>query len=135
MSYTKKECTKMNRLGKLLALSAIGFMSLGTTLEAQNVDPVGVYGITINADFDGQVMQMFGTLTIENSDNGLRGSVDTDMGITSLSGIAVEGSTMKFNVDAEGMLVAFEVNFEDDGFSGEFDLDGFGGGTISGTKR
>jgi len=80
-------------------------------------------------------MQMFGTLTIENSDNGLRGSVDTDMGITSLSGIVVEGSEMKFNVDAEGMLVAFEVNFEDDGFSGEFDLDGFGGGTISGTKR
>jgi len=29
----------MNRLGKLLALSAIGFMSLGTTLEAQDVDP------------------------------------------------------------------------------------------------
>ena len=101
----------MNRLGKLLALSAIGFMSLGTTLEAQDVDPVGVYGITINADFDGQVMQMFGTLTIENSDNGLRGSVDTDMGVTSLSGIVVEGSEMKFNVDAEGMLVAFEVNF------------------------
>ncbi|MDE0731220.1 MAG: hypothetical protein OSB36_09875, partial [Longimicrobiales bacterium] len=62
----------MNRLGKLLALSALGFMSLGTALEAQNVDPVGVYGITINADFDGQVMQLFGTLTIENSDNGLR---------------------------------------------------------------
>jgi hypothetical protein len=110
-------------------------MSLGTALEAQNVDPVGVYGITINADFDGQVMQLFGTLTIENSDNGLRGSVDTDMGITSLSGIVVEGSEMKFNVDAEGMLVAFEVNFEHDGFSGEFDLDGLGGGTISGTKR
>ena len=125
----------MNRLGKLLALSALGFMSLGTALEAQNVDPVGVYGITINADFDGQVMQLFGTLTIENSDNGLRGSVDTDMGITSLSSIVVEGSAMKFNVDEEGMLVAFEVVFADDGFSGEFDLDGLGGGTISGTKR
>ncbi len=37
----------MNRLGKLLALSALGSISLGTTLEAQNVDPVGVYGITI----------------------------------------------------------------------------------------
>ena len=58
----------MNRLGKLLALSALGAISLGTTLEAQNTDPVGVYGITINVDFDGQVMQMFGTLTIENSD-------------------------------------------------------------------
>ena len=125
----------MSRLGKLLALGALGAISLGTTLEAQNIDPVGVYGITINVDFDGQVMQLFGTLTIENSDNGLRGSVDTDMGITSLSSIVVEGSAMKFNVDAEGMLVAFEVVFENDGFSGEFDLDGLGGGTISGTKR
>ena len=125
----------MSRLGKLLALGALGAISLGTTLEAQNIDPVGVYGITINVDFDGQVMQLFGTLTIENSDNGLRGSVDTDMGITSLSSIVVEGSAMKFNVDAEGMLVAFEVVFEDDGFSGEFDLNGLGGGTISGTKR
>ena len=125
----------MSRLGKLLALGALGAISLGTTLEAQNIDPVGVYGITNNVDFDGQVMQLFGTLTIENSDNGLRGSVDTDMGITSLSSIVVEGSAMKFNVDAEGMLVAFEVVFEDDGFSGEFDLDGLGGGTISGTKR
>ena len=125
----------MSRLGKLLALGTLGAISLGTTLEAQNIDPVGVYGITINVDFDGQVMQLFGTLTIENSDNGLRGSVDTDMGITSLSSIVVEGSAMKFNVDAEGMLVAFEVVFEDDGFSGEFDLDGLGGGTISGTKR
>ncbi|HIF56632.1 MAG TPA: hypothetical protein EYQ39_05215 [Gemmatimonadetes bacterium] len=125
----------MNRLGKLLALGALGSISLGTTLEAQDVDPVGVYGITINADFDGQVMQLFGTLTIEDSDNGLTGSVDTDMGITSLSNIVVEGSEMKFNVDAEGMLVAFEVEFEDDGFSGDFDLAGLGGGTISGTKR
>ena len=125
----------MNRLGKLLALSALGSISLGTTLEAQNVDPIGVYGITINAEFDGQVMQLFGTMTIENSDNGLTGSVDTDMGVTSVSNIVVEGAEMKFNVDAEGMVVAFQVVFEDDGFSGQFDLSGLGGGTISGTKR
>ena len=64
MSYTSKEDTKMNRLGKLLALSAIGFMSLGTTLEAQDVDPVGVYGITIDIPEAG--FQLPGTMTIEN---------------------------------------------------------------------
>lgn len=125
----------MNQLGKLLTLGALGSISLGAPLNAQDVDPVGVYGITINAELDGQVMQLFGTLTIENTDNGLTGSVTTDMGPASLSNITVEGAVMKFNVDAEGMLVAFQVAFEDDGFSGEFDLNGFGGGTISGTKR
>ena len=123
----------MNRLGKLLALSALGSISLGTTLEAQNVDPVGVYGITIDIPEAG--FQLPGTMTIENSDNGLTGSVDTDMGVTSVSNIVVEGAEMKFNVDAEGMVVAFQVVFEDDGFSGQFDLSGLGGGTISGTKR
>ena len=80
-------------------------------------------------------MELFGTMTIENTDNGLTGSVTTDMGPASLSNIRVEGAVMKFNVDAEGMLVAFQVAFEDDGFTGDFDLNGFGGGTISGTKR
>ena len=59
----------MNQLGKLLALGALGSISLGAPLNAQDVDPVGVYGITINAELDGQVMQLFGTMTIENTDN------------------------------------------------------------------
>ncbi len=66
MSYTSKEDTKMNRLGKLLALSAIGFMSLGTTLEAQDVDPVGVYGITIDIPEAG--FQLPGTMSRRECD-------------------------------------------------------------------
>ena len=59
----------MNRLGTLLTLSALGAMCLGTVLEAQNVDPIGVYGITIDIPEAG--FQLPGTMTIENSDNGL----------------------------------------------------------------
>ena len=63
----------MSRLGKLLTLSTLGFMPLGTALEAQDVDPVGVYGITINIPEAG--FQLPGTMTIENSDDGLTGSM------------------------------------------------------------
>ena len=139
MSYTKKECTKMNRLGKLLALSAIGFMSLGTTLEAQNVDPVGVYGITINIPEMG--FQLPGTMTIEDSDNGLTGSMELELppempsqGPADLFDITVEGNVMKGRIGVEGATVDITLNFEDDGFEGSLMSD-MGAFDITGTKR
>jgi len=139
MSYTKKECTKMNRLGKLLALSAIGFMSLGTTLEAQNVDPVGVYGITINIPEMG--FQLPGTMTIEDSDNGLTGSMELELppempsqGPADLFDITVEGNVMKCRIGVEGATVDITLNFEDDGFEGSLMSD-MGAFDITGTKR
>ena len=131
----------MNRLGKLLALGALGFMSLGTALEAQNVDPVGVYGITINSDFDGQVMQLFGTLTIENSDNGLTGVLLLDLppevpsqGPAELQDITVEGNVMKCTIGADGATADITLNFEDGGFEGTLMSD-IGAVDITGTKR
>ena len=129
----------MNRLGKLLALSAIGFMSLGTTLEAQNVDPVGVYGITINIPEMG--FQLPGTMTIEDSDNGLTGSMELELppempsqGPADLFDITVEGNVMKCRIGVEGATVDITLNFEDDGFEGSLMSD-MGAFDITGTKR
>ena len=129
----------MNRLGKLLALSAIGFMSLGTTLEAQNVDPVGVYGITINIPEMG--FQLPGTMTIEDSDNGLTGSMELELppempsqGPANLFDITVEGNVMKCRIGVEGATVDITLNFEDDGFEGSLMSD-MGAFDITGTKR
>ena len=104
----------MNRLGKLLALSAIGFMSLGTTLEAQDVDPVGVYGITIDIPEAG--FQLPGTMTIENSDNGLTGSMALELppempsqGPADLFDITVEGNVMKCRIGVEGALSLIHI--------------------------
>ena len=129
----------MNRLGKLLALSAIGFMSLGTTLEAQKVDPVGVYGITINIPEMG--FQLPGTMTIEDSDNGLTGSMELELppempsqGPADLFDITVEGNVMKCRIGVEGATVDITLNFEDDGFEGSLMSD-MGAFDITGTKR
>ncbi|MBO77296.1 MAG: hypothetical protein CME17_07650 [Gemmatimonadetes bacterium] len=129
----------MNRLGKLLALSAIGFISLGTTLEAQNVDPVGVYGITINIPEMG--FQLPGTMTIEDSDNGLTGSMELELppempsqGPADLFDITVEGNVMKCRIGVEGATVDITLNFEDDGFEGSLMSD-MGAFDITGTKR
>ena len=129
----------MNRLGKLLALSAIGFMSLGTTLEAQNVDPVGVYGITINIPEMG--FQLPGTMTIEDSDNGLTGSMELELppempsqGPADLFDITVEGNVMKCRIGVEGATVDITLNFEDDGFEGSLMSD-MGAFDITGNKR
>ena len=129
----------MNRLGKLLALSAIGFMSLGTTLAAQNVDPVGVYGITINIPEMG--FQLPGTMTIEDSDNGLTGSMELELppempsqGPADLFDITVEGNVMKCRIGVEGATVDITLNFEDDGFEGSLMSD-MGAFDITGTKR
>lgn len=139
MSYTKKEHTKMNRLGKLLALSALGSISLGTTLEAQNVDPVGVYGITIDIPEAG--FQLPGTMTIENSDNELTGSMVLELppempsqGPAELYDITVEGMVMKCKIGVEGSTVDITLNFEDGGFKGSV-LSDMGAFDITGTKR
>ena len=139
MSYTSKEDTKMNRLGKLLALSSIGFISLGTTLEAQDVDPVGVYGITIDIPEAG--FQLPGTMTIENSDSGLTGSMALELppempsqGPADLFDITVEGNVMKCRIGVEGATVDITLNFEDGGFEGSLMSD-MGAFDITGTKR
>ena len=129
----------MNRLGKLLALGALGFMSLGTALEAQNVDPVGVYGIMIDIPEAG--FQIPGTLTIENSDNGLTGSMALELppempsqGPADLFDITVEGNVMKCRIGVEGATVDITLNFEDGGFEGSLMSD-MGAFDITGTKR
>ena len=129
----------MNRLGKLLALSALGSISLGTTLEAQNVDPVGVYGITIDIPEAG--FQLPGTMTIENSDNELTGSMVLELppempsqGPAELYDITVEGMVMKCKIEVEGSTVDITLNFEDGGFKGSV-LSDMGAFDITGTKR
>ena len=129
----------MNRLGKLLALSGLGFMSLGTALEAQNVDPVGVYGIMIDIPEAG--FQIPGTLTIENSDNGQTGVLLLDLppevpsqGPAELQDITVEGNVMKCTIGADGATADITLNFEDGGFEGTLMSD-IGAVDITGTKR
>ena len=131
----------MKHFTKLLAVSALGLVFLGTTLEAQTLDPIGTYDVSISADFDGTIMELSGTMMFENSDDGLAGSIEVEVpgapasGPGQLSNIMVEGMGMTFSVDAEGMIVAFQVRFGDAGFRGTFDLGGFGVGTITGVKR
>ena len=131
----------MKQLTKLLAISAVGSIFLGTGLEAQTLDPTGTYDVSISADFDGQIMELSGTTTFETSGDGLAGSIEVEVpgapasGPGPLSNITVEGMGMTFSVDAEGMIVSFRVRFGDEGFRGTFDLGGFGGGTITGVKR
>ena len=114
-------------------------MSLGTTLEAQNVDPVGVYGITIDIPEAG--FQLPGTMTIENSDNGLTGSMALELppempsqGPADLFDITVEGNVMKCRIGVEGATVDITLNFEDGGFEGSLMSD-MGAFDITGTKR
>ena len=114
-------------------------MSLGTALEAQDVDPVGVYGITINIPEAG--FQLPGTMTIEHSDNGLAGSMGLELppempsqGPADLFDITVEGNVMKCRIGVEGATVDITLNFEDDGFEGSVMSD-MGVFDIIGTKR
>ena len=133
--------SNMKQLTKLLAISAVGSIFLGTALEAQTLDPTGTYDVSISADFDGQIMELSGITTFETSGDGLAGSIEVEVpgapasGPGQLSNITVEGMGMTFSVDAEGMVVSFRVRFGDEGFRGTFDLGGFGGGTITGVKR
>ena len=113
--------------------------SLGTTLEAQDVDPVGVYGITIDIPEAG--FQLPGTMTIENSDNGLTGSMALELppempsqGPADLFDITVEGNVMKCRIGVEGATVDITLNFEDGGFEGSLMSD-MGAFDITGTKR
>ena len=129
----------MNRLGKLLALSALGSISLGVTAEAQNVDPVGVYGIIIDIPEAG--FQIPGTLTIENSDNGLAGVLLLELppevpsqGPAELQDITVEGNVLKCTIGVEGATADITLNFEDGGFKGSL-LSDIGAVDITGTKR
>lgn len=92
--------------------------------------PAGEYGITINA----QGTVLGGTLTIEDSADGLAGTLVTDMGTTPISEIALDDMAMTFSIDV-GSLVNFSIVFEGEGFSGEFTSAAFGEGMITGVKR
>jgi len=138
VSYSTKEDGRMNRLGKLLTFGALGAMSLGTVLEAQNVDPIGVYGITIDIPEAG--FQLPGTMTIENSDNGLTGSMALELPPEMPSqrpadaDITVEGQVMKCKIGVAGATVDITLNFEDGGFKGSVMSD-MGVFDITGRKR
>ena len=69
----------MKHFTKLLAVSALGLVFLGTTLEAQTLDPIGTYDVSISADFDGTIMELSGTMMFENSDDGLAGSIEVEV--------------------------------------------------------
>lgn len=94
------------------------------------LDPTGEYGITIAADG----FSMNGTMTITDGANELTGTMQTEMGDGTLSQFVIEGQEVTFIANAQGMTVSFWVVFEGDGFSGEFETEGFGA-AITGVKR
>ena len=93
-------------------------------------DPAGVYDCLLYIEG----MEMGATLTIEGDAGAYTGTVDTEMGLESISDISVDGQEMTFVVDTPEMVVFFALVFDGDSVSGDFDAGGMGG-SLSGTKR
>ena len=92
--------------------------------------PVGEYSVTI--DVGGQALA--GTVTIQDTDAGLTGSLLTDMGAAEFSSLVVEGRQVTFSIEVP-VQASFIVMFEGEDFTGEFDAGPMGTGTITGVKR
>lgn len=93
-------------------------------------DPTGVYDCLLFIEG----MEMGATLTIAEEAGAYTGSVDTEMGLESISDITVDGQEMTFVVDTPDMVVYFSLLFDGDTVSGDFDAGGMAG-SLSGTKR
>ena len=64
---------------------------------------------------------MGATLTIAGEAGAYTGTVDTEMGLESISDVTINGQEMTFVVDTPDMVVYFSVLFEGDTISGDFD--------------
>lgn len=97
--------------------------------EPPPLDPTGVYDISVEA----QGQSIPGILSIEGSaEAGYTGSVDTDMGGASMSGITVSGQELRFSVPDVG--VQGTLVFEGSGFTGGI-TGAMGDAIIVGTRR
>ena len=94
------------------------------------LDPVGIYDCALFIEG----MDMGATLTITGEAGAYTGTIDTEMGLESISDVTINGQAMTFVVDTPDMVVFFSVLFEGDAISGDFDAGGMGG-SLSGTKR
>ena len=95
-------------------------------------DPVGSY--TFSANLEGQ--SIGGTMSITRGTDGtLGGEVTSNQGVVRLRSVTLEGRKMTaYGTLESGPEVGFVLNFEGEGFSGTFNVQGTGG-TISGTRR
>ena len=93
------------------------------------LDPTG----TFNVDIDAEGTFIAGVMVIRGSaEEGYTGSIDTDMGGASFTGIAVEGQTVTFSIPDVGAYV--ELLFDDEGFTGDMGGD-MGPATWMGKRR
>ena len=127
----------MNRLFASLALVALtAACSSGSSSgaapapEPEPFNPAGVYDIT----FDIQGESMTGTMELNGTPDMLSGSIASDMGTVEMINIVFNGNQMTWDAETPQGSVSFSITFEENGFSGEWSMEGFGGG-MSGTKR
>lgn len=99
------------------------------------LDPTGTFDIAM--DLEGQVVD--GVLVLEGSlEGGYTGNISAMGNSATMEGVVVDGDTVDFEINVDGVIVAFQVTYEDTGFTGVFEgmADGMVmGGTIIGTKR
>ena len=114
----------------LFVVACAGVASGGAAPEPPPFSPAGVYDCLLFIEG----MEMGATLTIEGAAGAYTGTVDTEMGLESISDVSLEGQGMTFVVDTPDMVVFFAVVFDGDTVSGDFDAGGMGG-SLSGTKR
>ena len=94
------------------------------------LDPTGVYDCWLSVEG----MEFGAVLTIEGEPGSYTGTVDSEMGAMRVRDLNVQGDQMSFVVDTPDMSVPFDVTFEGDAFSGDFDAGGMIG-YITGEKR
>jgi hypothetical protein len=114
-----------------LALAACGTSGPSTPPPPPQADPVGSFNCSLSIEGT----QIGALLMIEAVDGGFTGTIDSDMGTAPVSAIVVDGMAMTFTVDTPEFFVRFQVTFEGDTFSGNFDAGAMGAGTITGTRR
>ena len=93
--------------------------------------PAGVFDVS----FDAMGQPVSGTMTIEEMDGAYTGSITTDFGTVALTDFAVDGTAVTFSGSFAQFALAFDVNYEGDGFAGEISIGGMGSGAITGVKR
>lgn len=112
-----------------LTLTACAGGAPAAAPEPVPFNPTGVYDVTVEA----QGQSINGVLSIEgDAETGYSGSVDTEMGGASLSGVTVNGQEVSFSVPDAGMQgrVVFEGTTFTGGLTGAM-----GDALIFGTKR
>jgi hypothetical protein len=127
--YMRRRATTPSLLALLLVAAACGGGPPPEPPAPPPLDPTGLYDVAIEA----QGMSLTGVLEITgDAESGYRGSIDTDMGGATISGIEVIGQEVVFTVPDAGAEV--RLVFEGDDFTGGIS-GGMGDALITGTRR